>query len=268
MHHCSLERRLIIISSLLLLDGCHVPQAAGWGAFLEGLLKLFFFGDRGIINWHMNGNIPAENSSYNFARCCSSICLSVFFWFVCLLCKTLHGYIECTRFYFVIVTFLFPLKRWKHFPSFLWIWKDKVLCNANIAHTGSQAFPCSSLPGPLGPERSDDISEGTASCCPHWRDPLSSRVVAPSSDRLFLVLQSTQKTQWSTHCSHIRPGANRHATYSAHIGQTDWGWNTCMEAPPPSKELVQSCRADCQMLHFPRVQQVFIKATHPHDLFC
>lgn len=91
-------------------------------------------------------------------------------------------YIEFAHFYFHFISLsLFSL----HF--------EKVLCSANIAHTKSQSFPAGSFSGPPHAEPYDDIIEGTASCCPHWWDPLSSQVLAPSSDRPFLMLQSTQK---------------------------------------------------------------------------
>lgn len=43
--------RLKIISSLLQLDGCHAPQAAGRGTFFGGIAEVIF-AKREITNWH------------------------------------------------------------------------------------------------------------------------------------------------------------------------------------------------------------------------
>lgn len=137
MHRCSPESRLVIISSLLVWGSCHVPQAAGWGAFFRGLLKLFFSEWR-ISSWHINGNIIAE-------PCFSCILRNKVFFF-----ETLMLLIKIT-----IISCRFPL----------WASSFRTLGWHHEGH-------CILLLAVVRP--------------PFLRS-------SPSSDRLFLILQSTQK---------------------------------------------------------------------------
>lgn len=89
----------------------------------------------------------------------------------------------------------------KQLRSSMFIWS---INNGNIAHLTFHKSP----PGAFSVSLCEGVHMMSArpSCCPHSGEPVSSWVMAPSSDRLFLRLQNTHKDNGA----HVGHTSSRH----------------------------------------------------------